>query len=48
VCGRPVSSKAAMTILITNTYNRIKLTTPISEEEVSVSAILFFKKAGGP
>ena len=28
--------------LITNTYNRVKFTTPISEEEVSVSAIHAF------
>ena len=32
--------------LITNTYNRVKFTTPISEEEVSVSAIYVFLKAG--
>ena len=28
--------------LFTNTYNRVKFTTPISEEEVSVSAMYFF------
>ena len=33
-------------VLITNTYNRDKFTTPISEEEVSVSAILIFFKGG--
>ena len=32
--------------LITNTSNRVKFTTPISEEEVSVSAYICFFKEG--